>query len=209
MFGRIPEGDSASKRARIGDSINSNSVLISSSRSCVDNVLENSLSSNGISASDATASANNILSIDWPVTPLISSADVEFAGICDSDVWHSYKSIIFKFAHRPPDLLTEKKAPMGVIAFDMDGTLIRTKSGKKFARDEEYVTDWTLWDPSIPAALKSWHDRGYLLAIVSNQNGVETNRVIAAEMKDKVDAILQVRSKHTKLLWLLVPNPNL
>jgi len=28
----------------------------------------------------------------------------------------------------------------------------------------------------------------------SNQNGVETNRVVAAEMKNKVDAILQVKS---------------
>ena len=194
---RIPDdGDSAPKRARISDS-NSSSPLISSGSSSADTRLVGSLS-NGISdCSDAITSANNILNIDWPVTALISPTDTDFARRCDSGTWYSYKSIIFKFAHRPSDPVAEKKAPMGVLAFDLDGTLIRTKSGKKFARDEEYVTDWALWDPSIPAALKSWHDRGYLLAIISNQNGVETNRVIAAEMKNKVDAILQVRSAYT------------
>ena len=165
------------KRTKIGDSSIPNSSLKSSSSSasnsstskwCIDNGHENILTNELNDSNCATNATSNILNVEWPVTPLISPNDMEFAESCTSDTWHSYKSAIFKFAHRPPDQLAGKKeqAPVGVLAFDMDGTLIRTKSGKKFARDEEYVTDWTLWDSSIPAALKSWHDRGYLLAII-------------------------------------------
>ena len=39
----------------------------------------------------------------------------------------------------------------------MDGTLIKTKSGKTFAVD---FSDWKLWDPSIPEVLSRYHKAG-------------------------------------------------
>ncbi|CAM9964711.1 unnamed protein product, partial [Hapterophycus canaliculatus] len=61
-----------------------------------------------------------------------------------------------------------------IVAFDMDGTLIKTKSGKKFGDTPD---DWQLWHSKIPEVLRRWHDRGYKVAIISNQMGVGSGKV--------------------------------
>lgn len=39
----------------------------------------------------------------------------------------------------------------------MDGTLIKTKSGKTFGTDEN---DWMLWDKSVKVVLQKYHSEG-------------------------------------------------
>ncbi|GAM17837.1 hypothetical protein SAMD00019534_010120 [Acytostelium subglobosum LB1] len=56
-----------------------------------------------------------------------------------------------------------------VAAFDMDDTMIHTKSGAKFAKDRR---DWVWWDDSVPIEMKRLHDDGYQVIVITNQGGV-------------------------------------
>ncbi|CAM9143402.1 unnamed protein product, partial [Ectocarpus fasciculatus] len=75
-----------------------------------------------------------------------------------------------------------------MIAFDLDGTLIQTKSGKRFAQNTK---DWKFFCPSIPEKLKELSASGKYLAIISNQNGVgRANGPTLTDIKEKLDDIL-------------------
>jgi bifunctional polynucleotide phosphatase/kinase len=74
-----------------------------------------------------------------------------------------------------------------MVAFDMDGTLIKTKSGKTFPTDEN---DWVLWDPSVRTVLQRLHAEKKYLAIISNQSGIKENKVTRAAIQRKVDKII-------------------
>lgn len=57
-----------------------------------------------------------------------------------------------------------------IAAFDLDGTLITTASGKTFSDDP---IDWKWWHPSVPSTLRSlWQKDGYKIVIFSNQGGL-------------------------------------
>ena len=51
-----------------------------------------------------------------------------------------------------------------VAAFDLDGCLIKTKSGNQFPRDKE---DWVWWRTCVPKKLKALHDEGYVCRILA------------------------------------------
>lgn len=74
-----------------------------------------------------------------------------------------------------------------IAAFDMDGTLIATKSGRVFAKDS---SDWRLAHPvKIAQSLRRCHEAGKKIVIFSNQKGVETGKVQMAQLKAKVASI--------------------
>ena len=56
-----------------------------------------------------------------------------------------------------------------IAAYDMDGTLITTVSGRVFAKD---MNDWKILYPEVPAKLRKLHEDGYRIVIVSNQAGI-------------------------------------
>lgn len=62
-----------------------------------------------------------------------------------------------------------RQRPVKIAAFDLDSTLITTKSGLKFARGED---DWKWWHPTVPTRLKELNAQGYAIVIVTNQAGV-------------------------------------
>ena len=53
------------------------------------------------------------------------------------------------------------------IAFDLDHTLIKPKSGKVHPVD---VDDWEWWDSSVPFKLRQLTQCGYKIIVVSNQS---------------------------------------
>ena len=65
---------------------------------------------------------------------------------------------------------TANTAPLYVRQYFLFQLLI----GKRFG---DGVEDWQLLHPSVPAVLKSWHNRGYKVAIISNQLGVGRGKV--------------------------------
>lgn len=64
-----------------------------------------------------------------------------------------------------------------IAAFDMDSTLIDTKSGIKFGRGP---TDWRWWNDEVTEVLKRYVDENYILAIFTNQGSV----VVTPETKN-------------------------
>jgi bifunctional polynucleotide phosphatase/kinase len=56
-----------------------------------------------------------------------------------------------------------------LIMFDLDGTLIKTKSKREMPID---VDDWEWWIPDIPKRLKELQGKGYHIIIITNQANV-------------------------------------
>lgn len=56
---------------------------------------------------------------------------------------------------------------------DLDGTIIRTKSGSEFPKNED---DWKFL-PGILNKIKKYSEDGYVICIVSNQGGIEMGHV--------------------------------
>ncbi|CAJ0920307.1 unnamed protein product, partial [Mesorhabditis belari] len=76
-----------------------------------------------------------------------------------------------------------------IASFDLDGTIITTKSGKVFPKDE---TDWVIMDPRITAKLKELHTAGeHKLVFFSNQNGIGKDHISPDAFKRKIEAIIE------------------
>lgn len=80
----------------------------------------------------------------------------------------------------PPTLLVGRYQPKNhdprqtprkkIAAFDLDGTLINTRSGADHASKS---TDWKWWNENVPGVLRALHmEKGYQVIIISNQGGV-------------------------------------
>ena len=66
-----------------------------------------------------------------------------------------------------------------IAGFDMDWTLIRTKSGRIFPKTPN---DWTLWHKHVAPRVQALHADGYAICIFTNQEGVSKGRVKAEEL---------------------------
>jgi bifunctional polynucleotide phosphatase/kinase len=74
-----------------------------------------------------------------------------------------------------------------IAAFDLDDTLIKTKSGKDFSIDE---FDWEMYDKSIVEKLNKLSKDDYNLVIISNQMGISKGKVTIEALKNKIDHIV-------------------
>ncbi|KAF2256368.1 PNK3P-domain-containing protein [Trematosphaeria pertusa] len=88
------------------------------------------------------------------------------------------------------------KGKQKIAAFDFDSTLITSASGKRFGRD---AADWKWWHGSVPAAVRSLYEEGYLVAVLSNQGGIslkpdpktiKSDQKRLADFKGKVSAVI-------------------
>uniref|UniRef100_G3MKQ2 PNK FHA domain-containing protein n=1 Tax=Amblyomma maculatum TaxID=34609 RepID=G3MKQ2_AMBMU len=75
-----------------------------------------------------------------------------------------------------------------IAAFDLDGTLITTKSGKVFPVNSH---DWRILLPQCEARLRSLIEEGYKLVIITNQRGLAKSHSHEADFKAKVEHILK------------------
>ncbi|KAL6424763.1 hypothetical protein ACFW04_010012 [Cataglyphis niger] len=75
-----------------------------------------------------------------------------------------------------------------IAAYDMDGTLIKTKSGLVFPKD---CNDWQLLYPDVPGKLKQLHTNGYKIVIFTNQAGLSTGKFKISDFKLKIENIIQ------------------
>jgi len=82
---------------------------------------------------------------------------------------------------------SEKTYSDKIIGFDMDDTLIKTLSGKKFAQGK---SDWQFLFPEVPEKLKQLHKDNYKLVIFSNQLGIGNNNILPATVTTKIMDIL-------------------
>ncbi|EFA06186.1 Bifunctional polynucleotide phosphatase/kinase-like Protein [Tribolium castaneum] len=83
---------------------------------------------------------------------------------------------------------TDNCEPQSTIAaFDLDGTLIKTKSGARFPKDPN---DWVLNINSIPQKLQKLHDKGHKIVILTNQSGLSNDFSKVKGFKGKIEAII-------------------
>jgi bifunctional polynucleotide phosphatase/kinase len=80
------------------------------------------------------------------------------------------------------------KASDKVLALDMDGTIIKPKSGAKFAKNAD---DWVFLNDKVATTLKEYHDKGYKLVIMSNQGGIEKGHTKLSDIQTKVENITE------------------
>jgi bifunctional polynucleotide phosphatase/kinase len=80
-----------------------------------------------------------------------------------------------------------------VAAFDLDGTLINVDGPHVHPKGRH---DWKFFTPDIPARLKTLHDQGYKIVIISNQAGLKRPKTGASnprkpEWKGKIEDIVR------------------
>ena len=71
-----------------------------------------------------------------------------------------------------------------VVFYDLDGTLIKTRTGSEFPRNRD---DWMWWNDAVPARLKREHEEGKHLVVLSNQG--DERAKIQNEWRAKVPLI--------------------
>lgn len=81
------------------------------------------------------------------------------------------------------------KASNNIAGFDMDGTIIKTKSGRTFPKDTD---DWTLNYSSIPNQLKSLYEEGYKIVFFTNQSGVGKDSFKIKNFKKKIEGVSKI-----------------
>ncbi|GJQ72382.1 hypothetical protein Trydic_g3465 [Trypoxylus dichotomus] len=74
-----------------------------------------------------------------------------------------------------------------IAAFDLDGTLITTKSGQRFPKD---TNDWVLAFPNVQKTLKDLYLEGYRIIIFSNQHKLGYEKHLIPSFKTKIDNII-------------------
>ena len=74
-----------------------------------------------------------------------------------------------------------------VAGFDIDGCIIKTKSGKKFPTGPK---DWAFLLDCVPAKLKELHNDGTKLVFFTNQAGIEKKKVDVLELQTKFEDII-------------------
>jgi len=81
--------------------------------------------------------------------------------------------------------------------FDLDDTLIKTKSGKKFAIDNN---DWIFYSDNVLDVLRKYVRDNYCVIIVSNQGGIEKGLTNAKLWMKKIESIIGVLGIQIKIL---------
>jgi len=74
-----------------------------------------------------------------------------------------------------------------VIGFDMDSTLITTRSGKTFAVDSK---DWKVLYTEIKPVLRRYQEDGYRFVMFTNQKGVQAGKSSVGEIEEKIAAVI-------------------
>ncbi|OWZ10891.1 Polynucleotide kinase 3'-phosphatase [Phytophthora megakarya] len=100
--------------------------------------------------------------------------------------WRTIHNSLYLLDARDAAKTTEKTKIAG---FDLDGTLIVTKSGKKFAKDKD---DWKWFHPTlVRQKLTELVRDGFTLTIFSNQNGIAKGHITAGQVQSKLEAIVK------------------
>jgi DNA 3'-phosphatase len=81
---------------------------------------------------------------------------------------------------------------------DLDGTLIQTKSGKRFPKD---ITDWKFIDKTVEV-IKLSADQGLPVIIVTNQGGIEKGFMSKEDFQLKIKTIIETLEAQIPNLYI-------
>lgn len=74
-----------------------------------------------------------------------------------------------------------------VAGFDIDWTIIKTKSGRKFPTGK---SDWLFWHDRVPEKLKELHESGTKIVFFTNQGGIEKGKQDIKPLLGKFEDII-------------------
>ena len=98
-----------------------------------------------------------------------------------TNYWKKHNSLLYL---DPPEINYSES----IAGFDIDWTIIRTKSGKIFPIDN--VTDWQLWCPEIYNKLHDLIKQNYRIVFFTNQEGITKGKVTEEEFTTKLENII-------------------
>ncbi|ESO10945.1 hypothetical protein HELRODRAFT_109229 [Helobdella robusta] len=75
-----------------------------------------------------------------------------------------------------------------IAGFDLDDTVITTKSGKVYP---ENMLDWKFLFHDVPKKLETLHQDGYKIALFSNQLGIKRGKIEAKDFKEKLEKVVK------------------
>ena len=99
--------------------------------------------------------------------------------------WKILDNIIYGYN---PDIL-KKDNVKKILIFDLDGTLIKTKSGKVFPING---MDWEFLYPNIPAFINKIDTKNIIIGIISNQKGLNNDMKKNEWISFKLKAIISL-----------------
>jgi len=118
----------------------------------------------------------------------------------NENVYASYKSTKLCNGSILEYKSTKLKHSTRIAAFDMDGTIIVTKSGKVFPVDKH---DWKLFHSKVQEKLKHLNDTGRKIVFITNQNGISKGYITENDFKSKVEAIMKKISVPIQVLAIV------
>ena len=110
------------------------------------------------------------------------------AGV-DAVKWSIVKDSVLQGKYRFTEICDTLKQHKQLAAFDLDGTVVKTKSNARFPKDER---DWTWWHDTVPKKLRALYSEGYAIVFFSNQGGIsiKAGAVRYGQWKTKLNAII-------------------
>ncbi|KAH8381642.1 hypothetical protein KR093_010242 [Drosophila rubida] len=121
-----------------------------------------------------TEEHENDHSMDMEHTPPAASEQERWDSVANG------KLVIFSSA----GLIASNK----IAGYDMDGTIIKTKSGNVFPKNTE---DWQIIYPEVPDKLQRLHKDGFKICFFTNQAGIARGKVNLDDFKVKVKNIVK------------------
>lgn len=92
--------------------------------------------------------------------------------------FESYKTVIYS--------LYKKDEFNKIAAFDLDGTIIKTKSGRVFPKDKD---DWVFFNDNVKKVLYNLCNNNFKIVIFTNQSGIGKGKIKREDFEKKIENI--------------------